>query len=145
MFYYGLKISLFLLFLLIARYLIKRFKKTIFYWVNKKEDSHKNTYHFLSLISILFMIIDTINAITVVSFLLIFLKIYDLIIYIIQKIGRKELNNDLSYILTIFSVTVILSYGYFLAHYVVETDYTIQSRKDIGTDNFRIIKLVIVI
>ena len=136
-----LNMGLYLLFILIARYLFKRFKQLSFIEKAKDKRITKKMIVLLIVISLFFMIFDTLNAIAVVSFMLIFLKIFDFIFYLAKKISKKEVNGNLSFIFTIFVVISLLSYGYFLAHHIVETDYTIYSKKDIGVNNLRIVQI----
>lgn len=141
MLFYLLNMGLYLLFILIAGYIYKRFKQLSFIEKRKDKKITKLIINFLIIISLFFMLFDTINAITVVSFILIFLKIFDFIFYISKRILKKELNNNFSFIFTLFIVVTLLSYGYYSVHHVVETDYIIYSKKDIGINNLRIVQI----
>lgn len=141
MIYLGLKIFLFLSFMLFFEYLLYRFKKiSIFRTITNKMIS-RIILIIIMVISLFFIIFDTMNALVVVIQLFVFLKIYDLIYYLVQKITKRQFSNIFPFLLTIMTGIIYFSYGYFLAHHVVETDYIIQSKKNIGVDHFRIVQI----
>ena len=98
---------------------------------------------FLSLIPIILMsigfMIDLINTIVVyVHFFFIALFI-ELILLIVKK--KRSVKPYLSLIISVIITTIWLGYGYYLAHHVVRTNYTIYTEKDLGVDNFRIVQI----
>lgn len=93
------------------------------------------------LLLLIFLYIDMINTIVVYVHFFFFLLILDSIILIIKKISKKNINNSISFIIVLIFTILYLGYGYYLVHHVVETDYIIETTKDIGVDNFRIVQV----
>lgn len=141
MIYFGLKTFLFLSYLLFLGYLLYRLKEiTSFKTIKNKVILHVFLIIIVA-ISLFFMFFDTMNALVVVIHLFVFLKIYDLIYYLVKKVSKRQFNNICPFLLTIITGIIYFSYGYYLAHHVVETDYIIQSKKNIGVDNFRVVQI----
>ena len=139
---YYILTSVFLLSLTILfGYLVYRFHKTIIIKFIKNKKVSKILLLFIFIITLIFVIFDTINTLLVFVSLFLFLLIYDFIIGIINIIRKKDINNSISFILAIITTCIYLIYGYYLAHHVVETDYIIETSKDIGVDKFRIVQL----
>lgn len=122
-------------------YLVYRFHKTIIIKFIKNKKASKILLLFIFIITLIFVIFDTINTLLVFVSLFLFLLIYDFIIGIINIIRKKDINNSISFILAIITTCIYLIYGYYLAHHVVETDYIIETNKDIGVDKFRIVQV----
>ena len=139
---YYILTSVFLLSLTILfGYLVYRFHKTIIIKFIKNKKVSKILLLFIFIITLIFVIFDTINTLLVFISLILFLLIYDFIIGIINIIRKKDINNSISFILAIITTCIYLIYGYYLAHHVVETDYIIETNKDIGVDKFRIVQV----
>ena len=139
---YYILTSVFLLSLTILfGYLVYRFHKTIIIKFIKNKKASKILLLFIFIITLIFVIFDTINTLLVFVSLFLFLLIYDFIIGIINIIRKKDINNSISFILAIITTCIYLIYGYYLAHHVVETDYIIETNKDIGVDKFRIVQV----
>lgn len=139
---YYILTSVFLLCLtLLFGYLVYRFHKTIIIKFIKNKKISKILLSIITIITILFVIFDTINTLLVFVSLFLFLLIFDFILGIINLMRKKDINNSISFILAIITTCIYLVYGYFLAHHVVETKYTIEVNKDIGVDKFRIVQI----
>ena len=80
--------------------------------------------------------IDSINSIVVYIHFFLFSLLIELIL-----IKKKNIKPYISLAIGLILTTIWLSYGYYMAHHVVETNYTIFSKKDIGVDNFRIVQI----
>ncbi len=90
---------------------------------------------------ILFLVADVINAIIVFIFFILFLFLGDFASFLIQKITKKKIDYTIKMITSILLFLIYIGYAYFLAHHVIKTNYLIETEKDIGVENFRIIQL----
>lgn len=89
----------------------------------------------------IFMFVDSINTIIVFLYFILFLLLGDLLTFLMKKIIKVKIDYNIQ-ILTSFLLTVFyLGYGFFLAHHIVETKYVVETHKDIGVDNFRIVQI----
>lgn len=89
----------------------------------------------------IFMFVDSINTIIVFLYFILFLLLGDLLAFLMKKIIKIKIDYNIQ-ILTSFLLTVFyLGYAFFLAHHVVETKYVVETNKDIGVDNFRIVQI----
>lgn len=93
------------------------------------------------LVFVIFLYIDMINTVTVYLHLFVFLVLCDFIFFAIKKLTRKNISYGTFFISAILVTIIYLSYGYYLAHNVVQTNYTVYSNKDIGVNNFRIVQI----
>ena len=92
-------------------------------------------------IYLIYFLFDKINSTIVLLHITFFEAIFDLILFLIKKLFKKSAKYNLSMILTCVITLIYLGYGYFLAHNIVETRYTLESNKDIGRDNLRIVQI----
>ena len=84
---------------------------------------------------------DFVNTVIASIHLIVIILIVKLIFKVIEKISKKKITEYLHILVgTIISV-VILIYGYISAYNVVETDYKINTSKDIGVNRFRIVQV----
>lgn len=139
--YLLLLIVVFVLLLISSIYIVRLTHNLI-----KKYISNKVLSWIVSLLPlILFLLgflIDMVNAIVVDIHLIIIVILIKLIFYIYRKISKSEKISEYIVLSCGVLVTIIyLSYGYYMAHHVVETDYTVYATKDIGIDNFRIVQI----
>lgn len=89
----------------------------------------------------IFMFLDSINTVIVFIYFILFLLLGDLLTFLMKKLFKTKIDYTIQ-ILTSFLLTVFyLGYGFFLAHHVVETKYVVETNKDIGVDNFRIVQV----
>lgn len=93
------------------------------------------------LLFIIGFFIDFTNAIVVDLHLIIIIFLTKLVFSIIKKISKREINEYISIGVGTTLSIIVLVYGYYLAHNVVETDYEVFTSKDISTDNFRIVQV----
>ena len=91
------------------------------------------------LLFIIGLFIDTVNAIVVDIHLILIISLTKLIFFIFKKITKKEINEYLVLGVGILLTTILMINAYYLAHHVVETDYTVYTTKDV--DNFRIVQI----
>lgn len=139
---YYIFLSIFLLiFTGLTGYLVYRFNKTFLIKLIKDRGISRILLLIIFLSSLLFLVNDTINTLIVIIHLFCYLLFFDLLIFILKKISKKHISNGISFILAILTTTIYLTYGYYLAHHVVETKYIIETKKDIGSNNFRLIQI----
>ncbi len=93
------------------------------------------------IIFVVFMFLDRINTIIVYIYILLFFIMFDFVFYIIKKIIKKSISYDSKYLISIIITTLYLSYSFFNAYHIVETTYKINTNKNIGLDNFRIVQI----
>lgn len=86
------------------------------------------------------IIIDMINVIVVYMHLIVIVFLTKVLFLIIKKLTKKEISEYIPLLVGVFITTVYLSYGYYLANHVVETNYVIYTEKEID-NNFRIVQV----
>lgn len=91
------------------------------------------------IIIIIFFFIDGINTFLVYLHIIFFSIIIDIIFLIIKKILKKILNNSISLLLSTIITFIYLLYGYSLAHNVVQTNYVVNTDKNI--EDLRIVQI----
>lgn len=120
--------------------LIKISNKTINQYVENKKLARVLSFLPISIFIIGFFI-DFVNMVIVIVHLISIILITKLIFKIAEKMSKKKITEHLHILVgTIISI-IILIYGYFSAYNVVETDYKIETSKDIGTNKFRIVQV----
>ncbi len=87
------------------------------------------------------LFIDTINAIIVDLHLMIIVLLSKLLFFVIQKISKKKFNESLSVAVGVIITIVVMCFGYHQAYDVKETYYTVNTKKDIESDDFRIVQI----
>ena len=107
----------------------------------------KNKYLSWILSSIMLLIIFIINKfdffdydVIIIHFLL-FYFILKFIFYLINKFLKKNINSYILYFLSFLFTVIYLCNGYYLAHYVEETNHNINTDKNLGVKNFRIVQI----
>ena len=134
--------TIFLFFIAIfTGYLVYRFNKLSIFMLIKDKKISRIILLIILLITIIFIILDTINTLIVLIHLFVALLLYDFIIGTIIFISKKSINNSISFILAMITTSIYLIYGYYEAHHVVVTKYIINTNKNIGVDNFRIVQI----
>jgi len=102
----------------------------------------------LLFLAVIYLIFGFINSLIVILHLTVFLALSKLLIYIIQKIRKKEFKkkifkiftiNDIRNIIGILVTVIYLGIGFYLSYHIFETRYTIYTDKEIGFDNFEIV------
>ena len=136
--YLLLLIVVFTLLIVSVVFLIRLSHKIISKFINNKILSWILSFLPL-LLFIIGLFIDTVNAIVVDLHLILIIAITKLVFFIFKKITKKEINEYISLIVGIILTTVLMLNAYYLAHHVVETDYTVYTNKNV--DNFRIVQI----
>lgn len=140
--YYYLFMTIFLVaFMLLTGYLVYKFNKTSIFQLIKNKKIARIILLIVFIIAIIFMILDAINTLIVLIHIFASFLFYEFVIGLINLITKKTINNSISFTLALITTIIYLSYGYYMAHHVVETRYIIKSNKDIGVDNFRIVQI----
>ena len=96
------------------------------------------------IITIILLLIDSVNANFIVLHFFFILFIGEIIYSIVCMFKRKvKLKNgpELTLLISLLFTVVYLSYGYYVAHHVVETHYDVVATKDLGVENFRIVQV----
>jgi len=81
--------------------------------------------------SLMGVFLNFINAIICVIYLTLISLVCDFLFWIYQKISRKTLNYNRSFLLALVLTVFSLSLGWYNVHYVWQTDYKIQTNKNI--------------
>ena len=130
----------FVLLLLSIIYLVKFTHNLI-----KDRVNNKLVSWLLSFIPLLLFIpglfIDFVNSIVVDIHLIAIITLTKFVFFIIKKLTKKEIKEYVILSIGVILTTLLMIYGYYLAHHVVETDYVIYTDKEIGLDNFRIAQI----
>ena len=138
--YLLLLIVVFVLLMLSVIYLVR-----ITHILLKKYIKNNLVSWLLSFIPVLLFIpglyIDMVNAIVVDIHLILIVALVKLIFWIIKKISKKDVSEYVILGVGVILTTLILTHAYYLAHHVVQTNYVVETTKDIGTDNFRIVQV----
>lgn len=135
----GVVLIFFLLILILMMiYILKRIGKFSFL-SNKKVKIISLV--FILFIFIIFMFLDMVNTVVVTMYIFIFLAIGDLLSLILSKVLKKSINYNIIGITSIVLLVLYLSYAYFLAHNIVQTNYIIDTNKNIGFNTFRIVQI----
>ncbi len=90
---------------------------------------------------LIFFFKNFINGLIVLLHFFVFLLLFDLLGFIIKKVVKKRFGSFARLVLAFIVTFLYLSYGYYLAHHVVETHYVIKTTKDIGVDRFKIVQI----
>lgn len=113
--------------------------------VQKIGQKHKVLSWLISLIPLLitasFSVINIFAAIVVLLHLVVIWLLCDIIGFIIKKIAHINPKRYYSGTVAIVLTVVYLSYGWFCAHHVFETDYSFKTNKDLGQDNLRVVTI----
>ena len=120
-------------------YLISRFRK--FCFVQRLAGGRKWLTWVIAVLPILVIVYfgfqDLINTVIAVLHLMIFWLLCDLI----GRIPKKREKFYWQGALAIAVTTVYLGYGWYQDHHVYETDYTVETVKELGTDSLRIVQI----
>ena len=81
--------------------------------------------------SLIGVFLNFINAIVCLAYLTLISLICDLIWWIIQKFKSKKINSDWSFLTAVVLTFSVLLLGWYNAHHVWQTDYKIQTDKNI--------------
>jgi hypothetical protein len=125
-------------------YVISRTRRLGF--VKKVWKKNKLLGAVLSLLPILlclpFGIINIWSVIIVLLHLILIWALCDFVGFIVNKIRKRERRkNYINGFIAIAITVVYMGYGWFCAHYVFQTDYTMQTEKNVGTESLRIVEI----
>lgn len=87
--------------------------------------------------AILCIAMNMVNMVICILYFVIFLAICDFVFFIIQKKRKTEFKYYYAGIIAIILTVAYFSYGWYTAHHVIETDYVINTNKEIGDDKIR--------
>ncbi len=139
--YIILLIFILITFISLTIYLTKYVHNTLFI----KNMKHKTISWLISLVPILLIIkglrVNTVNATVVYIHIFLFILLGELLIYLINKISKKEVNKRYALVFSLIVTSIYLGYGYYMAHHVVETHYEVVTSKDIGIDHLRVVQV----
>ena len=88
----------------------------------------------------LFAFINLYAVVIILLHLLFAFLLCDLVGFIVRKASKRSFGYDVQNIAALLLAAVYLGAGWFLAHYVFETDYTFYTDKAVG-DGFRIVEI----
>ncbi len=93
----------------------------------------------------IFILIKAIDTLIVMIHMSLYFLLAELVAFIIRKIRKKEKETDDGrfhpYIVGIIVIVIEICYfsaGWFLAHHVFETDYSVATAKELGVPNIRV-------
>ena len=113
--------------------------------VQKIRKRHKVLAWIFSLIPILiaasFSLINIFAAVIVFLHLFVIWVVCDIIGFVAKKITHVEPKKYCSGIVAVALTVVYLSYGWFCAHHVFETDYNLKTSKKLGQENLRVVTI----
>lgn len=129
-----------ILFLIGLVYIIKQFRR--FSFVKKLSQKGKLWSVIASLIPILILVafgyVNIYATIVVFLHLIIIWALCSLLGHIIRKIRKVEFKRNVEGVLAILITAVYMSFGWYYAHHVWETDYNFETAKDLSRDSLRV-------
>ena len=121
-------------------YLWTRFHK--FYLIEQIAGERKKLPWLLAAVPVLLLVllffVKTVSATIIALHLFVFWLLSDFIYWLVKKVSKKTWKRYYAGIAAILITTVYLCIGWYYAHHVYETDYTIHTTKDLGTEKLRI-------
>lgn len=125
-----------LILILPAIFIGKKIYKNVFNIVKTRLNSYLITLIPFSLL-IMFFFIDFVNTLLIYIYFCFFF----LIINLILKLFKKNLNNFVCLGITLLITTIFFIYGYYTNHNIIMTNYILETDKDIKVDKFRIVQI----
>lgn len=123
-----------------AFYLITRFHR--FSFIQKLGEKHKALSWLSCLLPLggimCFGFINIYSVIVILIHLMVFWLIADIVFFIFRKTAKKERRKNIEGVCAMVFTAVYLSFGWYNAHHVRETDYTVTTAKELGADSIRI-------
>ena len=80
---------------------------------------------------LLVLLLNAVNAVICVIYLTLISLLCDFILWLYQKLCRKKLKHDWAFPVAVLLTFLALSLGWYNAHHVWQTDYKIQTDKNI--------------
>lgn len=134
-------LSMMILSVLGVIYLLTRFHR--FGIIQKLSEKHKVMSWIVSALPIcavmLLTVINIFAAIVALLHLMLFWAIFDIGAFAVRKITQKPRKRNIEGILAIACTAVYLIFGWYFAHHVYETDYTLSTDKDLPAGTLRIV------
>ena len=133
----------FLIMALCAMIIACRFHKFIF--VQKVSEKSKWLSLLISLTPIaiifLFLFINIYTVFVVLVHLAVIWLVCDFVAFIVKRIRKNDFKRYYSGAIAIIFTVFYLSYGWFCAHHIYKTDYTIYTSKNLGKVNIRVVEI----
>ena len=82
-----------------------------------------------------------INVAFVCAYLIAIVLMIELIFYLIKKMTKKKCNQFIILGIGVMITAIVMVNAYYLDHHIVETDYIVNTTKEIGMDQFRIVQI----
>lgn len=124
-------------------YLWTRFHK--FSRIQRVAESHPGKSWILALIPVLALVVlfflKTVIATILCLHLLVFWLLCDLADRIIVRVSKKNFSRYYAGVAALVITGVYLSVGWYYGHHVYETDYRVETDKELGTDRIRIAQI----
>ncbi len=143
MLYFIIVAVFFLIMLLCVISIIRHFHK--FNFVKKIAEKSKPLYWLVSFTPIilifLFIFINIYAAFIVLIHLTLIWLICDFAVFIIKKARKKDFKRYYTGAIAIVLTISYLSYGWFCAHHIYETDYRIKTTKNLGKSTIRVVEI----
>lgn len=134
-------LSMMILSVLGVIYLMTRFHR--FGIIQRLAEKHKAAAWIVSALPIcavmLLSVISIFAAIVALLHLMLFWLIADGIAFAVRKIAKKPRKRNIEGALAIVCTAVYLSFGWYFAHHVYETDYNLSTDKELPSDTLRIV------
>ncbi len=128
-----------LIVILMFVYLIKRFRK--FTFIDKIKNKKLKLLISLSplMLFFIFAFFDLVNTIVIGFYIFIIFALTDIISLLVLKLFKKRLSYNITGLISIITAILYLSHAYFLATNIIQTNYSIDTKKNI--ENFRIVQI----
>ncbi len=121
-------------------YLFTRFHR--FSFIEKLGEKHKLLSWLVCLLPFAglscFLLINSYTMIVVIIHLIIFWLIADIIAAIVRKAAKKQRRRNIEGVAAILFTAVYLAIGWYNAHNVVRTEYTLHTDKAIGAEHLKV-------
>lgn len=88
-----------------------------------------------------FAFFNPINTIVVVLHLIAFWALFDLSVFLLRKLARRESKYYWPGGAAVLLAAAYLGFGWYWAHHISETHYELTTEKDIGVDRLRIVQI----
>lgn len=95
----------------------------------------------ITFLLVLILRMSMFNAIIILLHLVVFWGLCDLVGFAVKKLSKKQFRRYYSGIAAVVITVGVLGSGWFLAHNVVETDYSVSTEKNLGRENLRIVQI----
>ncbi len=95
----------------------------------------------ITFLLVLILRMSMFNAIIIFLHLVVFWGICDLVGFAVKKLSKKQFRRYYAGISAVVITIAVLGSGWFLAHNVVETEYSFSTEKDLGRDKLRIVQI----